>query len=116
MNKTVMFVTFAVLAAVGLAGTVALLIFRPESVQEFTTLLITVLGLATTAGGTFYALGKQGEQIQKIDKQTNGTLSALRDENARLTRKLEELTAAAIETGTGSIDVVGYTARPLGYK
>lgn len=109
MNKTVMFVTFAVLVAVGLAGAVALLIFRPESVQEFTTLLITVLGLATTAGGTFYALGKQGEQIQKIDHQTNGTLSALREENARLTRKLTELTeaatAAAIGTPTGAVDI-----------
>lgn len=106
MNKTVMFITFSALGAVGLLGTVVLLILRPEAVQGFTSLLITVLGLATTAGGTFYMLGKQGEQIQKIDRQTNGTLSALRIENDRLTRKLEELTTAAIETTTGPIQTM----------
>ena len=91
MNKTVVFVVFAVLAAVGLTGAVVLAVLAPEGSKDFATLLITILGLATTAGGTFYALGRQGEQIQKIDKQTNGTLSALREENDRLTRKLEEL-------------------------
>ncbi|MCE4024658.1 hypothetical protein LXM50_01585 [Microbacterium sp. Au-Mic1] len=91
MNKTAVFITFVCLAAVGLLGAVAMAIFAPEGAKDFATLLITILGLATTAGGTFYALGRQGEQIQKIDKQTNGTLSALREENDRLTRKLEEL-------------------------
>lgn len=105
MNKTVMFLTFALLAAIGLLGTVALLIFRPESATTFTTLLITVLGLATTAGGTFYMLGKQNEQIQKIDKQTNGTLSALRAENDRLTRENIELAKQVPPPETGSIPI-----------
>lgn len=112
MNKTVMFVTFAALAVVGLAGTVALLIVRPESATTFTTLLITVLGLATTAGGTFYALGKQGEQIKKIDRQTNGTLSELRAENDRLTRENVEL-AKQVPATTGAIDVSGKLRRDL---
>ncbi|WP_433586360.1 hypothetical protein [Microbacterium hydrocarbonoxydans] len=106
MNKTVMFVTFAALAAVGLAGSVLLLIVRPESLSSFTTLLITVLGLATTAAGTFYALGKTNEKLDKVDKQTNGTLSALREENDRLTRENVELAKLAGAV-TGSIDVVG---------
>jgi hypothetical protein len=105
MNKTVMFVVFAALAIFGLVGTVVLLIVRPESSQDFTNLLITVLGLATTAGGTFYALGKQGEQIQKIDRQTNGTLSDLRTENDRLTRENVEL-AMQVTPTTGSIPTV----------
>lgn len=112
MNKTVMFVTFAALAIVGLAGSVLLLILRPESSQDFTTLLITVLGLATTAGGTFYALGKQGEQIKKIDRQTNGTLSALREENDRLTRENVEL-AKQVPTETGAVPVGDMLRRDL---
>lgn len=104
MNKTVMFVTFSCLAGVGLLGCVILLVFRPEATATFTSLLITVLGLAASAGGTFYALGKQGEKIEKIDKQTNGTLSALRAENDRLTRENIEL-AKQVPPETGPIDI-----------
>jgi len=90
MNKTVIFITFAALAAVGLAGSVALLILRPEASQDFTTLLITVLGLATTAAGTFYALGKQGQELETIKRNTNGTLTAKDNEIASLRATLAE--------------------------
>lgn len=90
MNKTVIFITFVALAAVGLAGSVLLLIIRPESVSSFTTLLITVLGLATTAAGTFAALGKQGKEIETIKRQTNGTLTARDNEIAALRAALAE--------------------------
>ena len=73
---------------------------------------LTVLGLATTAGGTFYALGKQGEQIKKIDRQTNGTLSALREENDRLTRESIEL-AKQVPTETGAVPVGEMLRRDL---
>lgn len=102
MNKTVIFITFTALAAVGLIGSVALLIFRPEASQDFTTLLITVLGLATTAAGTFYTLGKQGQEIATIKSNTNGTLSRKEEEIAELRSALAEHAPEALrslETG-----------------
>jgi uncharacterized membrane protein YqjE len=88
MNKTVMFVVFALLAVVGLGGSVVLLIVRPDATATFTSLLVTVLGLVISAAGTIYALGKQNETIQTIQKQTNGNLSAKEKENERLTNIL----------------------------
>lgn len=90
MNKTVVFVTFSVLVGLGIIGAVVLLLLKPESMSEFTNLLIIVLGLATTAAGTFYALGKQGEKIEKIDAQTNGANRRLIEENVRLTNIIVE--------------------------
>jgi hypothetical protein len=37
------------------------------------------------SAGTFYALGKQGEKIDTIQKQINGNHSRLQEENERLT-------------------------------
>ena len=94
MNKTVIFVTFAVLAAVGLVGCVVLLALGVDTdrLAQFTTLLITVLGLASTAAGTFYALGKQGEKIETIERNTNGRLEA-RD------KRIDALTSTLVENG-----------------
>ncbi|KKX96685.1 hypothetical protein [Microbacterium sp. Ag1] len=114
MNKTVIFITFTALAAVGLIGSVALLILRPEASQDFTTLLITVLGLATTAAGTFYALGKQGQEIATIKSNTNGTLTRKEDEIAALRAKLaEHAPEALVEVETGPIDVSDKLRRDL---
>jgi hypothetical protein len=91
MNKTAAFIAFACLAAVGIIGAAFITIHRPDATATFTSLIVTILGLASTAAATFYALGKQGEKLEEIKKQTNGNLSrrdeeiaALRDENARL--------------------------------
>ncbi|GAA0959176.1 hypothetical protein [Frigoribacterium faeni] len=84
MNKTAAFIAFIGLAAVGLIGSVVLAIHRPDATATFTSLIVTILGLAVTAVGTFYALGKQGEKIDTIKSQTNGTLSALREDNQSL--------------------------------
>lgn len=114
MNKTVIFITFTALAGVGLIGSVALLIFRPEASQDFTTLLITVLGLATTAAGTFYALGKQGQEIATIKSNTNGTLTRKDDEIATLRAALAEHAPQALaQVETGPIDVSDKLRRDL---
>lgn len=90
MNRTVVFITFACLAALGIAGGVYLLAERPDASATFTNLLVLVLGLVVTAAGTFYGLGRANEKLDTVQKQTNGTLSALMEENARLTRLLEK--------------------------
>lgn len=112
MNKTAVFVTFAALAAVGLIGCTILLIFRPEATATFTSTLITVLGLAVSAAGTFYALGKQGEKIQEIQEQTNGNLHRRDQEIERLTRENIEL-AKQVPTDTGAVDVSDKLRRDL---
>lgn len=89
MNKTVIFVTFAALAALGLVAGAYLLVERPDASATFTNLLVVVLGLVISAAGTFYGLGRVNEKLDKVQKQTNGTLTALMEENARLTRTLE---------------------------
>lgn len=88
MNKNVVFVTFAILAAIGLAGGVYIIAERPDASATFVNLLVLVLGLTTTAAGTFYALGKTNEKLAVVEKQTNGANSELRAENARLTDEL----------------------------
>lgn len=85
MNKTVIFITFAALAALGVIGTMILLIHRPDASATFTSFIVTILGLVSVAAGTFYGFGKQGEKLETIAKQTNGNLSKQTDENKRLT-------------------------------
>jgi hypothetical protein len=93
MNKTAIFIAFAALAAIGLIGGVIVLAIKPDAIATFTTLIVTVLGLAATAAGTFYGFGKQNEKLETIQKQTNGNLSALQEENTRLTNLLAERSA-----------------------
>lgn len=50
----------------------------------------TILGNLAIFGGLGYAQSKQGEQLKTIKTQTNGTLSKLREENARLHAALLE--------------------------
>ena len=92
MNKTVITIAFFVLVMLALVGSITVLLIRPEQLTPFVTIVVTVLGLATTGAVTFYGLGKQGEQLQAqgtvietIQHQTNGTTTALMNENRRLT-------------------------------
>jgi hypothetical protein len=94
VNRTVIFVTFASLAAIGIVGSVVLQLFRPDASATFTNLLVTVLGLSATAAGTFYGLGKANERLETVVKNTNGTLSAKDEEIQRLHREKEQLLAA----------------------
>jgi hypothetical protein len=90
MNKTVIFITFSALAALGIVGTAILLILRPDATATFTAFIATVLGLVSVAAAQFYGFGKQNEKLETIKTQTNGTLSALHEENTRLTNLLIE--------------------------
>lgn len=77
MNKTLLFITFAVLAALGIAGSVLLLIVTPDGYDRFTSFVLQILGLTTVAAGTFAALNIQGKKLEVVRKQTNGTLIGL---------------------------------------
>lgn len=84
MDKTAITVAFIALAALGVAGVVAVILLRPDAVGSMVSLLVTVLGIATSAVVTFYMLGKQGAVIETIKTQTNGNTTALLTELERV--------------------------------
>lgn len=85
-----MFVTFAVLAGLGIIGSAFLLVHRPDASATFNTQTILLLGLVTTAAGTFAALDRQGKKLEQIEKQTNGNLSRRDEEITMLRAQLSE--------------------------
>jgi hypothetical protein len=113
VNKTAAFICFAALAAVGLIGSVVLAIHRPDATATFTGLIVTVLGLAASAAGTFYALGKQGEkletqseQLTTIGKNVNGNQTRLLDTVQLQQEQIAALLAALPANGvTVPVDV-----------
>jgi hypothetical protein len=84
VDKTLVTLAFIVLAVLGIAGVFLVLLFNPAAASVAVTLVVTVLGIATTGIVTFYNLGKQTETINTIQRQTNGNTSALQAEVARL--------------------------------
>jgi hypothetical protein len=90
LNKTAVFITFAVLAGIGIVGTLTLTILRPDATATFTSFLLTILSIVSVAAGTFYGFGKQGEKLEQIQKQTNGNLSRRDEQIAALQKKLSD--------------------------
>lgn len=86
MNKTAVTLGFLALVLVGLTGAIIVTILRPDAIGSLVSIIVTVLGLASTGIVTFYALGKQGETIDQIKTQTNGNTS-------RMLAQIEELQA-----------------------
>lgn len=74
MNRTVVFLVFAVLVGIGLLGALFLVVYRPESSSLFVGYLVQLLGLTTVAAGTFYGFGKLNEKVDIVKTQTNGNL------------------------------------------
>ncbi|MBD8466785.1 hypothetical protein IFU30_10950 [Plantibacter sp. CFBP 8798] len=97
MNKTAIFITFACLAALGIAGTLILQIHRPDATATFTSFIIQILGLVSLAAATFYGFGKanekteaQNSKLEVIERNTNGRLHSRDAEIQRLTNVLIE--------------------------
>lgn len=112
MNKTVIFITYSVLATIGLIGSVIVLLMAPNQFGSFTGYLIVLLGLVTTTAVTIWGLNKAKAQIEEVQnetgvkldvvqRQTNGTLSRLIDKNDEKTliihSKDNEITRLAAE-------------------
>lgn len=87
MSKTAAFIAFSVLAALGIAGMIVLLIHRPDATATFTAFIVQILGLVVVAAGTFYGFGKTNEKLEAVQKQTNGNLHRRDQEIERLTRE-----------------------------
>lgn len=85
VNKTLITLGFLILILGAIVGIILLSLFRPDSVQTFTNAMLTILGVATATIVTIYGLGTQGEKLRRIESNTNGNLSAMVEENQRLT-------------------------------
>ena len=90
MNKTAIVLGYIALIIFGLAGAVVILIFKPDSFGVLTAFILTVLSLASTFTVLIYGLGKQGEKLDEIKAQTNGTLSALHEKLAQKDATIEQ--------------------------
>jgi hypothetical protein len=87
-------IVIGVLVLVAIIGGFWLHLNRPDATATFVAQSVQLIGLVTLAAGVFASLNK-------IQGQTNGTLSALREQNEHLRSELSstrELHAAA--TGT----------------
>lgn len=99
MNKTLIAIAFLSLILATLAGNVVLAIAAPEQLPAFNGSAVTILGTGTAALVTIYGLGKQGQQLEQIKTQTNGTLSKLLEENSALR---DQLAATGSTPSTGN--------------
>ena len=97
MNKTAAFITYGVLAGLGIIGLIVLSVAGIADKQYYVTTVITVLGLASVAAGTFHNLGRQDYKIEQVKRNTNGTLSALLTELARKEKTILKMTEKLAE-------------------
>lgn len=94
MNKNLMFVTVGVLLLVGVIGALLLQIMRPEAIGTFIQQIVIIVGLLVSAAGTIYGLGQVNSKIDQVERNTNGRMSQLIEQNSELQRTV------ASQTGT----------------
>jgi len=104
MNRTVVFITFAVLVVLALVEAFVLLIFAPQHFTTLTGFILVLLGLASTFAATVWSLGKNKQELQNVkeetsqkldvvQKQTNGTLTKLISRNNELAEENRSMLA-----------------------
>lgn len=79
MNKNLLFILYIALAMVGIIAVSVIAVVAPEQFDKVSTLVLTILGLASTAAATFYLLGNQQKTLEEVKTNTNGNLTAMRE-------------------------------------
>jgi hypothetical protein len=90
MNRTVVFVTFAVIALTGLVGVILIIQLRPDATATLIGAITQILGLVSAFAVVSYGLGKLNEKVDTVRTQTNGTLSAKEERIKQLEKQLIE--------------------------
>ena len=93
--KLVIILGYFALAVIGSAAVVIIMVFRPDATATIINYVGTIMGIASTGAVTFWMLGSQAKQIAEVKTLSNGTLTALREENARLNAQLLSVVGAA---------------------
>lgn len=90
MNKNLLFILYIALAVVGMIAVTVIAVIAPQQFDKVAQLVITILGLASAAAGTFYLLGNQQKTLEEVKTNTNGNLTALRELIAQKDAQLAE--------------------------
>ncbi|SDP07366.1 hypothetical protein SAMN04487788_1949 [Microbacterium testaceum StLB037] len=78
LSKNLAFGAIALIVVLGVVGVVLLHLFRPDASATFIQTIVTFAGILTVAITTIYGLGKLGDRVEVVQRQTNGNL-AMRD-------------------------------------
>lgn len=99
LSKNLAFAAIAVIIILGIVGVVLLYVFRPDATATFIQTIVTFAGILTTAITLLYGLGKIGDRVEVVQKQTNGNLAArdatIAEKDAQIARLQEEKVALA---------------------
>lgn len=97
LSKNLAFGSIALIVILGVVGVVLLHLFRPDASATFIQTIVTFSGILTVAITTIYGLGKIGGQVAVVQRQTNGTLTALREEVIRKEGVIQQLHDEKVE-------------------
>lgn len=97
LSKNLAFGSIALIVTLGVVGVVLLHLFRPDASATFIQTITNFAGILTLAITTIYGLGKIGARVEVVQKQTNGTLSALREEVLRKEGVIQQLHDEKVE-------------------
>lgn len=90
MSKNLIVILYFSLAGVAVTLAALVAILAPEQFEKTFQGLLQVLGLASTAAVTIYLLGKQSTTLEEVKTQTNGNLTAMREQLAEKDRQLAD--------------------------
>ncbi|SIT88866.1 hypothetical protein SAMN05880579_2040 [Microbacterium sp. RU1D] len=91
VSSTVVLVVVGALLLVGLGGAILIHIIRPDASATYTAQALQFLGFMVTVLTIVYGVNKVSAQVGTVQKQTNGTLSKLQEDNQRLHAEKAEL-------------------------
>lgn len=101
ISPTVAFVTIASLVGLAIAGATVVILIRPDATATFSNTIIVVIGIAVSFAGTVGIMAplarktsRVAKTVDKVQNQTNGTLTRLLERNRQL---VERLNANGIE-------------------
>jgi mannitol-specific phosphotransferase system IIBC component len=89
MNKNTTYLAFAALIGLVIAGSVVLLIIRPDATATLVTQATILLGILAS-------FAAQANNLDQIKKNTNGTLSKATEERQAAERRAAEAEARVI--------------------
>lgn len=82
MSKNLIIILYFALAAIMAIGLIVVTIVAPAQLDSTVGWVVQMLGLASTAAVTIYLLGSQQKTLEEVKTNTNGNLTAMREQLA----------------------------------
>ncbi|MDQ1169596.1 membrane protein implicated in regulation of membrane protease activity [Microbacterium proteolyticum] len=90
VSSTVVLIIVGALLLVGLGGAILIHIIRPDASATYTAQALQFLGFMVTVLTIVYGVNKVSAQVGTVQKQTNGTLTALQEKIAQKDNIIQE--------------------------